>query len=132
MSHRDNILAAIRLHGSDKPVLSNKLENAYDISGEQVREVIRELRRSGHTITGTRKGYYYARTLSEKLEGANDIAHRFISLRKTLIAWVMEMEKDYSIDEILAGLDIPQSLKEGLRKEVLKKKPQNSQLKLLG
>ena len=66
------------------PVKSEDIEKRFLISGPDVREIIRDLRRSGEPIVATQKGYYVAKDKEDVDVIVNDLTKRIASMGKTL------------------------------------------------
>ena len=79
------ILEVIKRHTKESPILSDRLENEFDIKGEKVRGIIRELRRQGEPICSvnnmTKSGYYYC--LTDAIKTINNLESRSFSMLKT-------------------------------------------------
>lgn len=74
-----NILKSIRGLPAGSYIYSVEIENKYQLSGPSVRDMIRELRREGHPIVGSSKGYY----LGNVLDTADDLERRAYDMLKT-------------------------------------------------
>jgi hypothetical protein len=83
MSKPDCILSSIKLHGKDNPIYSVQLEQHYNLRGAEVRNIIRDLRRSGEPIANSKDGYYYARDINELKETLEDLRGRATSMLNT-------------------------------------------------
>lgn len=66
------------------PVKSEDIEKRFFITGPDVREIIRDLRRSGEPIVATGKGYYMAQAKEDVDVIVNDFTKRITSMGKTL------------------------------------------------
>ena len=90
MSYNQNgIKAMIFLHKTNNPIRSKQIELDYNISGPQIREIVKELRREGYDIctTGEKGGYYVADEPKDVLEGIQDLEKRVSSMNKTIAMW---------------------------------------------
>ncbi len=87
---KNEILKELENHTSVNPINSKELEGLYNLSGSEVRDIIRELRRDGNMIgsgsdRGRRQGgYYIIRTIDEYTETRTHIVNRIISLANTV------------------------------------------------
>ena len=77
------ILASIKLRTKKNPIYSGELESQYNLTGFEVRNIIRELRRDGEPIANSKQGYYYARNINEIQETLQDLRGRATSLLNT-------------------------------------------------
>ena len=80
----DNILARIRLRTKDNPILSKELEQDFNLIDTEIRDMIREFRRSGIPIASSKKGYFYARNYEELRATIEDLEGRCNSMKETL------------------------------------------------
>lgn len=81
---KDEIEAKLRLHRKENPVYSKEIENCFNITGVQVRDIIRELRREGKPVANSKQGYYWARNEIELQETIEDLESRSFSMLKTI------------------------------------------------
>jgi len=79
----DNILAKIKLCGKDNPIHSAVLGTMFNLKGDDVRDIVRDLRREGYPIASGKSGYFYARSLSELKDTIEDLEGRSNSMYKT-------------------------------------------------
>lgn len=94
----DNVIAKIKLHNSGNPIFSKEIEDSFNISGEKVRDIIREARRNGTMIASSGKGYFLATSRRELQPTIDNIRGRGNSLFTTAAA----MEKSFQ--------DVPEGL----------------------
>ncbi len=83
MIKSDCILSSIKLHGKDNRIYSYQLESQYNLTGAELRNIIKELRRSGEPIANSKEGYYYARDINELKETLEDLRGRALSMINT-------------------------------------------------
>ena len=69
-----------------KPIFSKDLEKKFDISGSEIRDTIRGLRRKGEPIVGSNTGYYLAAGTEDIKELVADLESRISSMRETVTA----------------------------------------------
>jgi len=69
-----------------KPIVSKELERKFDISGSEIRDTIRDLRRKGEPIVGSHSGYYLATGTADIKELVADLESRISSMRETITA----------------------------------------------
>jgi len=81
-----NILERVKLHRQDSPVYSAELERLFDITGAEVRDSVRELRREGYPIANSSNGYYYADSFEQIRNTVEDLEGRASSMLKTASA----------------------------------------------
>ena len=100
MANASQILVAIRYRTKENPVFSAELERAFGMTGAEVRNLIRELRREGHPIAND-KGYYYAKSYEEFKPTLDDLEHRaeslFNTVKKFKIAFGIETSNQSSL-----------------------------------
>ena len=85
---KEKFLSKIKHNSTDNPVLSKKVEDYFEISGSEVRQIVLYLRRCGVPIASCSKGYFWA-TSPEQL--APTIHH--LEQRKRSIAYTLEKMK---------------------------------------
>jgi predicted transcriptional regulator len=87
---KDRILWTIKVHTKDSPIGSKQLEVECDLSGSQLRDYIRELRREGQLIGSIsmkeekRGGYYYIHSWAEFDQTIKHLQNRVDSLLNTI------------------------------------------------
>ena len=54
-----SFLAGMKAHRKDNPIISNKIESKMGLTGPEVRDIVRHLRRLGNPICSSGKGYYW-------------------------------------------------------------------------
>ena len=69
-----------------KPIVSKDLERCFDISGSEVRDIVRVLRRKGEPIVGSNTGYFLASGTGEIQELIADLVSRISSMSETVKA----------------------------------------------
>ena len=79
---KNEILGLMQFHTKEDPVYSPEIEKKFEITGCQVRDNIRELRREGYPIANT-NGYFYATCWDEILPTIEDLHQRAMSLLVT-------------------------------------------------
>jgi len=67
-----------------KPIVSKELERQFGISGPDVRDEIRNLRRKGEPIVGSNTGYYLATGTEDIKQLISDMESRISSMRETI------------------------------------------------
>lgn len=72
------------LQRADRPIYSQELERSFNLSGEKIRDHIRELRREGVPIVGSPKGYFIAKNREELEELISNLEGRATSMFKTV------------------------------------------------
>lgn len=90
-----SIEVKVKLHRIANPITSKAIEAEYCISGVQVREIIRLLRRQGVPIASTggqEEGYYYAVTYDQPEPTLQDLKSREDSLRVTRLAMMKKFD----------------------------------------
>jgi biotin operon repressor len=80
---QDLILTGIKARKKNNPVKSKKIEDSLKIKGPTVRTVIKNLRRKGHPIVSTSKGYWYDGNWSEMDKTIESLRQRGTSILKT-------------------------------------------------
>ena len=80
---QDLILTGIKARKKNNPVKSKKIEESLRIKGPIVRSAIKSLRRSGHPIVSTSKGYWYDGNWSEMDKTIESLRQRGTSILKT-------------------------------------------------
>jgi len=65
-------------------IYSYEIESKFDMTGEEVREVIKHWRRNGELIAPSGNGYFYAETKEEALRGLENLEGRHNSLGVTI------------------------------------------------
>ena len=80
----NEVLDLIITRTKDNPILSLEIEEALEMSGGEVREIIRELRRKRTPIANSQKGYYLARTYEEIEPTINNLHSRAMSQLVTI------------------------------------------------
>ena len=78
------ILASIKLRTKENPVFSHHLETSYGLSGTEIRDIVRELRREGYPIANSKSGYYFANNYEEIEPTINDLESRAFSMLETV------------------------------------------------
>lgn len=68
---------------SNPHVTSIEIEEHFNICGAEVRDIVRELRREGHPVAMSSKGYSYAKDYSEIKDTIENLRSRAHSLLKT-------------------------------------------------
>ena len=71
---------------SDNPIKSKVIEQKYNLSGEIVREIVRNARRNGVPIASDSNGYFYAASQKELKETLDQLRNRAKSILKTINA----------------------------------------------
>jgi Mn-dependent DtxR family transcriptional regulator len=71
-------------HYKHNPVKSAELEAAFNMTGSQVRDLVRRLRRQGYWIASGSTGYWIARTRIEYEDSMRHLRSRAMSLLMTL------------------------------------------------
>ena len=89
------ILTSIKCRKKENPVLSRELETSYGLSGTQVRDYIRELRRDGEPVVATDSGYYFSKEESDVQLIHDDLQRRIISMSKTDKLFTENFQKKY-------------------------------------
>ncbi len=79
----NTLKAVLSTHKMSNPILSVYLEKEFDCSGAEIRNQIREMRRSGVPIGACADGYFWAETYSEIVPTIDDLKSRMISLSIT-------------------------------------------------
>lgn len=82
----DLFFAKLKLASKEYPVYSAKLESELNISGVQVRDMIRELRRSGVPVANSKQGYFIAESYEDIIETITDLESRCNSMHETVTA----------------------------------------------
>lgn len=82
----DLFFAKLKLASKSDPVYSAKLEIDLKLSGVQVRDMIRELRRSGVPVANSKQGYFIAESYEEIKETIIDLESRCNSMHETVSA----------------------------------------------
>lgn len=77
-------IASLKLRTPECPIYSAELEAHFEITGSEVRDIIRSLRRDGHPIANSSKGYFYARTYTEIEPTILDLKSRSLSMLETI------------------------------------------------
>lgn len=80
---KNHLLAVIRCHRKHNPVYSSDLELQFNATGPQIRDAIRCLRRDGHPIANSPKGYFYAERFEDIEPTLNDLTGRALSMLET-------------------------------------------------
>lgn len=80
------IEVTIRLHHATNPVYSVELEQRYGITGTEVRNIVRELRREGKPVANSKQGYYWADNIEELRPTIDDLESRAMSMHETVKA----------------------------------------------
>lgn len=88
---KDHITAVLRLHRINNPILAKKLESDFRLKPNEVREIIRDLRRERLPIVEIGQGYFWAVTAEEFLQGWNHFRSRWRDMAET----DKEMEQTY-------------------------------------
>jgi len=97
-NHADEFLRGIRMRSKDNPIISADIESRFEvtpkrspkrlITGAEVRNIVRYLRRQKYQIgsmgKGRNKGYYYSQWYEEYLGTLHHLAERRNSLNLTL------------------------------------------------
>lgn len=92
-----NILEIVKKHREDNPVYSLKLEELFNLSGSNVRDIVRELRREGFPIANSKSGYYYAESFEQIKGTVNDLEGR----ARSLIITANKLRKSFNIQPTL-------------------------------
>ncbi len=72
------------LEDAGRPVFSKELERSFMISGEAVRDLVRQLRREGHFVVGSSRGYFIAKNIKEGELLIEDLESRAMSMLATV------------------------------------------------
>ena len=78
------VLDLIITRTKDNPILSSEIEQVLEMTGGEVRQIIRELRRNRTPIANSSKGYYLARTFEEIDATINNLHSRAMSQLVTI------------------------------------------------
>ena len=81
---KEQIIEILRDATYENPIYSAEIEKRTGAAGPQVRDVIRELRRSHHLIANSKNGYYMAQSPGEILDTIEDLEKRALSMLKTV------------------------------------------------
>lgn len=77
------VLKCVKSHNDVLPIKSEELEQLFGVKGPSIRNIIRQLRRTGHPIAESNKGYYYADSFEMIRDTVEDLEGRAKSLLKT-------------------------------------------------
>lgn len=92
MNCEDRITSKLlSLRYRSNPIKSKELEEEFNISSSQVRDVVRSLREKGVPITSGAEGYWFARNIEELKPTLNHLKERALSLLRT----ISKLEKNF-------------------------------------
>lgn len=87
--------------GKSASIPSRDLESKYNLTGAEIRSLIKEMRQEGHLIGswGNSKdhegGYFVITTVREYLETKNHLQHRALSMLQTIKMMDVEAKKSF-------------------------------------
>lgn len=84
MDAKTQILAKVKLYTKENPIYSAVLEKEFNISGAELRKIIREFRREGKPIANSKDGYFFAQSYEEFKPTIKDLEDRAMSMLNTI------------------------------------------------
>jgi hypothetical protein len=81
MCIKDDFYRTISQHTKKAPIFGAELARMYKISGQQVRELVNELRRDSKPVCSSNRGYWRAQTIEERDQTVRELEGRLQSLQ---------------------------------------------------